>query len=278
MTKLVLASCTADLYLYVDHLPTSAQDVKVISRQMALGGCGYHVSKACPDSILVCPIGNGMYAQFVKEKLLSEEIETIMPTVLQENGVCICLIEPNGQRTFLSSHGAEYFYTPQMLVDLPQADWIYISGIDLEEKQNQCLIDYCAKTSSKIFFAPGPRISAIPGVLKQMLDLKPVLHMNKEECEAWCQCSFQEGMVSLFEKTQKPVIVTDASRGSYAYDGKKLYHEVEEAVVTKNATGAGDTHAASCLDSLSQQIPLDEMLRRANRASIQKITQGMEEL
>ena len=109
MTKLVLASCTADLYLYVDHLPTSAQDVKVISRQMVLGGCGYHVSKACPDSILVCPIGTGMYAQFVKEKLLSEEIETIMPTVSQENGVCICLIEPNGQRTFLSSHGAEYF-------------------------------------------------------------------------------------------------------------------------------------------------------------------------
>ena len=53
---------------------------------------------------------------------------------------------------------------------------------------------------------------------------------------------------------------------------------MEKAVVTKNATGAGDTHAASCLDSLSQQMPFDEMLRRANRASIQKITQRKEEL
>lgn len=274
MKHLIIASCTADLYLHVDHLPTSAQDVKVISSQMVLGGCGYHVSKGCQNSILVCPLGTGVYGQFVKDQLLQENIEMILPTVSQENGVCICLIEPNGQRTFLSSHGAEYFYTEAMLKSLPQADWIYVSGIDLEERCNQCVIDYCAKSKSQIFFAPGPRVFAIRDVLEQMLSLKPVLHMNKEECEAWCQCSFKEGMMSLYQKTKKPVIVTDASRGSYAYDGNTMYYEVEKAVITKNATGAGDTHAASCLDSLSQKVALDEMLQQANKASILKITQG----
>lgn len=268
--KLILASCTCDVILYVDHLPLSCQDVKVKKRETKIGGCGYHVAKACEQSILACPCGTGIYGDFVKQALLQEDISFYCPQVLEENGVCFCLIEPNGERTFMASHGAEYHFSPEILEDLPETEWVYVSGIDLEEKQNHCVIEYLKNKKRKVFFSPGPRVDQIPAVLEEMLTLHPVLHMNKEECEAWTGQEFKKGMEMLWQKTGQPVIVTDASRGSYAYD-QKLVHVAVQPVRSENVTGAGDTHAGSCLDSLSQGMDLETMLEKANQKAKEKI-------
>ena len=74
----------------------------------------------------------------------------------------------------------------------------------------------------------------------------------------------------LWQKTGQPVIVTDASRGSYAYD-QKLVHVAVQPVRSENVTGAGDTHAGSCLDSLSQGMDLETMLEKANQKAKEKI-------
>ena len=91
--KLILASCTCDVILYVDHLPLTCQDVKVKKLETKIGGCGYHVAKACEQSLLACPCGTGMYGEFVKQALLQEDLSFYCPQVLEENGVCFCLIE-----------------------------------------------------------------------------------------------------------------------------------------------------------------------------------------
>lgn len=75
----------------------------------------------------------------------------------------------------------------------------------------------------------------------------------------------------LWQKTRKPVIVTDAARGSYAYDHKLVYVPAQP-VRSENVTGAGDTHAGSCLDGLSQNLDLQTMLERANKKAKEKIT------
>lgn len=270
MKKLILASCTADVYLYVDQIPSSSQDAKVMHKEMVLGGCGYHVAKACEEAILFCPLGQGIYGDFVRQHLLNEDLECLLYPVKEDNGVCYCMIEENGQRTFLSDHGAEYHYAKEMFSDLPPTDWIYVSGIDLEEKQNQCVIDYLNYVDANLFFSPGPRVTFIPVICEKMLKRRPVLHMNKEECESWTRRSMEEGMKYLWDQTQRPVIVTDSFRGSYAYDGEMVYVP-SVPVCSTNVTGAGDTHAGSCLDSLSQGLDLETMLKKANQKASEKI-------
>lgn len=171
----------------------------------------------------------------------------------------------------MANHGAEYHFSPEILEDLPETEWVYVSGIDLEEKQNHCIIEYLKDKKRNVFFSPGPRVDQISSVLEEMLTLHPVLHMNKEECEAWTGQEFKKGMEMLWQKTRKPVIVTDAARGSYAYDHKLVYVPAQP-VRSENVTGAGDTHAGSCLDGLSQNLDLETMLERANQKAKEKIT------
>lgn len=270
MSVIVLASCTTDVDLYVEKLPERAQDSKVLKRVTRLGGCGYHVAKSCNDAVLACPLGVGIYADFIKDTIFDEEMDILFFPVKEENGMCLCLIEPDGQRTFIASHGAEYHFSLDMVEQLPEAEYVYLSGIDLEEESNSFIIEEVRNKNWIPFFSPGPRIAKIRNVADQILELKPYLHMNKEELLEWTNLSLEEGMRSLYEKTKRLVIVTDGKKGSYAYEGA-LYFEPSDPIVSKNVTGAGDTHAGSCLDSLTKGVCVQEMLKIANEKAKEKI-------
>lgn len=270
MSILVIGSTCVDLRLHVDALPQRAGDQAVRKRTIQLGGCAYNVASVIEDCTLFSPIGTGLFGNFVKEHLFSAPFGLISPTVEEENGICVCLIEPDGQRTFLSAHGAEYHFRPEWF-DKLEADWIYICGIDLEEKQNACLVDVLEDSSAQIFFAPGPRVAHLdPTLVKRLLALRPVLHMNREEAEAMTGRPSDEAMKDLWEKTGRPVIVTDGDKGAYAYEGC-LIKEPSIPIKSKDVTGAGDTHAGICLKLLVEDRDLRPIIKAANAAAAEAI-------
>ncbi|MCF0106248.1 MAG: hypothetical protein HUJ53_05755 [Holdemanella sp.] len=265
----IVASITTDIILYVEFLPKRQQDTKVLKTETRIGGCAYHVAKACQIAPVFAPVGKGSNAQFVKDALIQEDFECIMPTVDQDNGACYCLVEPDGERTFMAAHGAEYKYKEEWLDELEEYDLIYLSGIDMEVKENHCIIDYCKEKDKPIFLSPGPRLEFLY-CMDELLDMHPILHMNRLECEILSKLPFEEGIRKLYERTKSLIIVTDGEFGSYAYDGT-LYYEPSEKAVIKNTIGAGDCHAGSCLHSLVERDDIQTMLRKANDSARLKL-------
>ena len=153
MSIVVLASCTLDVNLYVDRLPERQGDSFVRHKEIKTGGCGYHVARAISDCTLCFPLGTGLYSDLVQKDLFNADFDLYLPRTEEESGVCYCLIEPDGERTFLGNHGAEYHYRKEWLEDLDEFDWAYVSGIDMEEKGNTCILDFIKERNMKFLFA-----------------------------------------------------------------------------------------------------------------------------
>lgn len=273
MSIIVLASCTLDVNLYVDRLPEREGDSVITQKELKIGGCGYHAAKAIKDCTLCFPMGTGLYAKLVQKEIFDAEFDLYLPKTNEESGVCYCLIEPDGERTFLGNHGAEYKYRKEWLEDLESFDWAYVSGIDMEEPGNICILDFIKERKMKFLFAPGPRLNALGELLDTILQMKPVVHMNAKEIQDWTGKDREEGMKELYAKTAMPVIVTDGAVGSYCFDGSMHFVPAKE-IKTKNATGAGDTHAGICLKGLDLGWDREQMLEEANKKAGEKIQEN----
>ena len=253
----IVGSCCVDELLYVDFLPSSSQDARILQRELKLGGCAYYVAKAIPNCVLVSSVGIGYYGDFVVKNIVKEDLDFVLIPRKEENGVCICEIEKDGQRTFLSYQGAEYDLSDPLSDELEDMDWLYLSGIDLEN--NMDLLD---KVKDKhLFISCGPRHSKLD--LDRIFSFHPILHMNRQECEEITGLPLKQGIRKLYDLVQNVVFVTDGQNGSYGYDGK-LYYQPSVPVVAKNSVGAGDSHAGVCLKGVSENCALDDILIQAN--------------
>lgn len=272
-TAWFIGSVVADIIIHLDHLPQREEDLSVISQSMQLGGCAFNASDCfrhlqAPHQLL-CPVGTGIYGEFVHSELRKRQIE--MPLQSSEaNGCCYCFVEKDGERTFLSHHGAEYRLQQSELEKFPikQEDYLYISGLEIEEESGLEVIRFLQQKQPKhLFFAPGPRLKHISQAKWQMLfALHPILHLNEAEALALTEAkSYQEASQILYAHTQAAIIITMASQGSCFYDGSTLTYQpaypVSEVVDT---IGAGDNHAGMCLYGLIAGWTPKEILTKAN--------------
>ena len=276
---LVIGSSCVDVILQLDHLPVTEEDMHPKSQSFRMGGCAYNAAnilgKAGADVTFVTPVGmKGLFGPFVLRAV--QEQPWVHPVCLEdeENGCCYCLVEKDGERTFLSVHGVEYTFSPEWMRDVMQTpfDFIYVSGLEVEERTGDALTDFLeGLKSGTVFYAPGPRILSIPEARQErILKLHPVLHLNRQEA-----CRFtglddpEAAALSLHEKTENAVIVTLGKGGALAMDrrGRKAFAPGAEIDRVVDTIGAGDAHAGMMLFALAQGMDMERALMLANRVS-----------
>lgn len=273
---LVLGSATVDVTLKIDRLPNLEDDVSLKSQKLSLGGCAFNVAWMLKLLDVPCklavPVGQGIYGDFVRTELIKKGFE-IWKESEEDNGSCTCLVTEDGNRTFLAMHGGEYHYRKNWLEELDSAEYslVYVCGIDLEEKVNDCVIDFLEKVKLPVCFAPGPRISYLPmDRLERMIKLASIIHLNKKEAKIILDrfnSTAYDLLDGLYELCGGTIVITDGANGSMAFDGKeKLY---EEAVKVKqyDSTGAGDGHAGTIMACIYKGYSLRESLNMANKIS-----------
>lgn len=194
---LVIGSTVVDVIIQVDHLPSTQEDVHVQHQHMSLGGCAYNVSDIIRHFgvpyTLFSPVGTGAYGDFARTQLMKRSISTPIPAPTQENGCCYCFIEADGERTFLSYHGAEYRFEREwfQIPDATDIDAVYICGLEIEEPTGVYIVEFLeAHPEFRIYFGPGPRISKIdPELMARIYALHPVMHLNEKEALAFLDSS-----------------------------------------------------------------------------------------
>ena len=283
---LVIGSATTDILIPVSHIPVRSEDVNVYEQHLSLGGCAFNVCDSILHFGVPCipflPVGRGVYGDFVRSELKKRGIRTRAPEPSAENGCCYCLVEPDGERTFICYHGAEYFFRPEWFRELEDSglgreiDSVYICGLEIEEPSGVYIIEFLERHPEYlVYFAPSSRICMIaPGKMERILNLAPILHLNREEACAYTGCSGEEeAALQLHRRTGNTVLVTLGAEGCRLTgnrdDGSFVNERIPAFPVSNivDTVGAGDSHIGSfiALRQLGEDLP--ETVRKANRVS-----------
>ncbi len=271
---LVLGNITCDIIVSVDFIPKVEDDIIIHNQQMQLGGCAFNVAHLLRlhqvDCTLVSVVGTGVYGDFIKQSLkqLGYKHRLFADAA---HGCCYCLVDNNGERTFMAHHGVEYTFKKEWLNPYKNVNYgyVYVCGLDLDETCGEAMLDYLEEAAIPVFFAGGPSVHKIAEAkMKRLEKLKPILHLNELEAKQLSGCdTIEVAIKQLHQRFQSIVIVTLGKRGCMAFDGSKLY-EVEGILCNVVDTiGAGDAHASATMMGIAQGKDMEEVLRYANRVS-----------
>ncbi|MDO8599733.1 MAG: sugar kinase [bacterium] len=223
---------------------------------------------------IVAVLGNDATATLARARLKEERVDARYLKVLKnERSSYSIVITYKGERTMLAAHRPHHYHLPK----LAPFKWLYLSemGEDYEELFRD-LIVLVRRRKAKLAFNPGV-IQLQGGVRKlaPVIRATDVLFVNKEEGHQLVNgrkngLDIRHLLTALWKLGPPVVVLTDGSRGSYAFDGGEVWHLPVFPAKVVEMTGAGDSFATGFIAARMYGKDLRECLRwgAANSASV----------
>lgn len=270
----ILGSAFVDVVIRVPSMPVSGGDLEGQCRATTVGGCSFNVADVLSKFGLpfdaLMPVGEGMMADIVRRAFIARGYPICQYKGCGDNGWCMSLVEPHGERTFVSMFGIERRMQPEWFDDLDMSafDMIYLSGYQAEGDNGAVVFDaLCRKRpDADLVFDPGPRARDMsPALMNAFLDLGTIVTVNASEARFMTQTVSAEAAArALSERTGRAAVVTDGARGAVlACDGRvRLIDGYPVEVV--DTIGSGDSHTGGFIAGRMCGLPMDESVRLAN--------------
>ena len=281
MSRLVvIGSVIADLMMSVPHLPERGGDVLAGPIALQPGGAFNVIAAASRlglPTVVAGKIGTGPVGSMLAEAIAELGAVVALPRVLTgDSGSCIGFVEPDGERTFVTSPGVEQVTTA---ADLSSVQWldddsVYVSGYDLLYPTTGPAVAQWASSRHpfRLLVDPGPLVAEVPtAVLHEVLTATSVLSLNAREL------GLLGGDVgSIWKHLTRPeavIIVRVGAEGAWLHQRSSPPVLVPGHPVTAvDTTGAGDAHAGALLAFLAEGIALETALAKANVAAALAVT------
>jgi sugar/nucleoside kinase (ribokinase family) len=277
--------------MWVPALPERGGDMLAESAAIEVGG-GFNIMAAAIRQGL--PVvyagghGTGPWGDKVRAALAGEGIGLLRaPDPGADTGFDVALVEAGGERTFVTTLGAESLREPGAwdLVQVRAGDSVYVSGYGLVPLESGPVLGAWAAglpPEVLLFVDPGPLVADIPAAV-----LDPVL----ARCD-WWSCNQREA--ALLTGSSDPAeaarrLVRRAGRADVIVragpDGcvlatrvpgpaADLCHLPAPAVTAVDTTGAGDAHSGVFLAGLAAGLTAGDAARRANAAAALTVTRA----
>jgi sugar/nucleoside kinase (ribokinase family) len=217
-------------------------------------------------------VGDDQWGEKLLKNLQRESVDTQCATVVEGevSSFSLILSGPGGERVILYDPGTND-HLHDVTFDREHAatvDWVYLNHI----QESTCviqddLIDMLAADSE-------PRLTWNPGGCQIETGLEApnntkltshtdLLLLNKEEALAFTKCAtVDKAIKTLLDIGTKKVCVTDGKNGTWASDGKQLYHcPIIPNVTVVDTTGAGDAFGTAVTWALLDGRDLPTALR-----------------
>jgi len=290
LKRLVFAGeALVDLLMWVPALPERGGDMLAESSSVQVGG-GFNIMAAAARQGL--PVvyagghGTGPWGDKVRAALAAEGIAVLRPPDPDtDTGFDVALVESGGERTFVTSMGAEALRTPGAWdpVRAGAGDAVYMSGYGLVAPGSGAILGAWAAglpAGVLLFVDPGPLIADIPAAV-----LGPVL----SRCD-WWSCNQREAALltgasdpaeaarRLAGRTGRAGVIVRAGSSGCVLALRTARPDTElslipaPAVVAVDTTGAGDAHSGVFLAGLAAALPPGAAARRANAAAALVVT------
>jgi sugar/nucleoside kinase (ribokinase family) len=187
-----------------------------------------------------------------------------------ETGRLIALVDPTGERSFLTDRGANDALSPEDVPDslIASADHIHISGYCLFAPSPR------AAAISVIRRAGGKPVSVDPGSAGFLREVGPpafldwaagaqILFPNAEEAATLAGSAEPEAQRECLTRRFPLVVVKRGGAGAEVWRGDEVFRAPAPAVEVVDTTGAGDAFAAAFLAAWLGGETIPDCLQRA---------------
>jgi sugar/nucleoside kinase (ribokinase family) len=259
-----VASVLIDLTVLLPRLPERGSDVVGREVGWAPGG-GINTLGAARrlglPGVYAAPHGTGRCGDAVRAALGAEGIETLLPTdPLDDTGYCLAMVEPDGERTFVTVPGVEAHQTAAQLdaVRTRTGDAVYASGYDLGYPgSGPQLAPWLAGLDRPpagpwLVLDPGPLVAEIPADrLDAVLARTDLISLSGAELDLF------GGRTALRDRlsADATVLLREGAQGArlLADDPDADLHvpAVRPPGPVIDSNGAGDVHLGAVLAALS---------------------------
>ena len=285
-----LGNVVVDLVMEVPALPGRGADVLASRTSLAPGG-GFNVMAAAARQGLPVSYGGahgtGPFGDLARAGLAAEGIEVLQPPRPgADTGLVVTVVEAGGERTFLTSPGAEATLDAASLaaVTAGPADAVYLSGYGLAHPASRAaLAAWLAEVpeASLVVFDPGPLIDGIPpDALARVLGRADWLTCNARE--AALLSGERDPARALHALSRRPawaprrgqrVLVRTGPEGCMiGYSGTEPAVVPAFPVTAVDSNGAGDTHTGVFIAALARGAGEEQAARNANAAAAISVT------
>lgn len=196
----LMGQILVDLAVRGEALPTPGGDVWASDEGMHVGG-GFNALVAArrmgAQAVSLSPIGQGPYSLLIQQALQRAEITDAGPHIDGiDNGFCIAFTDQSGERTFISTRGAETRAPANAWADftatMRPGDVLYIDGY---------LMDHPANRQ-----AAQAALEALPEGVQVILDVSPVIGIPQG-------LPARDVIVSMNHREAQQIINQSAERG-----------------------------------------------------------------
>ena len=289
----LMGQILVDLAVRGEALPSPGGDVWAVDEGMHVGG-GFNALVAArrmgAEAVSLSPIGDGPYSSLIQAALTREGIADLGPRIAGiDNGFCIAFTDRTGERTFISTKGAETMAPASAWADFVRTmhpgDVLYIDGYLMDHPTNREAAEAALRTLPE-----GVRVlldvSPVIGIPSALPSDGVIVSMNHREAQEIAQQSGdssvrdrcrepREAARAMLSLLGRPVLVRAGAEG--AYIGRPAQPETNATadevtaiptprVEAIDTNGAGDAHSGVLAVSLAQGIPLERALLLANCA------------
>jgi sugar/nucleoside kinase (ribokinase family) len=273
----VVGAAVIDVIADAYALPWRGCDIELQQQSVNIGGCALNIAVALKrlgmqaDNAL--PVGQGVWAEIIRNSLAREGLISCIDGVQGDNGWCLALVEPDGERTFMSFSGVENQWNADWLGQLsiaPQS-LVSLSGYQLASPCGELLVSWLERLRDVTPFIDfGPRIADIPDALMaRIMACKPVISLNRQEAE------IAAARFNLPTETRQlgnawlatfgtPLIVRHDKEGAWYFSQQEQGLAAPFPVKVVDTIGAGDSHAGGTLAGMASGWTLSESVLLGN--------------
>jgi len=269
----LVGAAVVDIVTEVAELPKRGADVELKEKGIHVGGCALNIAIALNrlglNSLNALPIGKGKWADVVETAMEEHNLSSDLHNPEGDNGWCMALVEPDGERTFLSVSGVENQWSKQTLAQLAIEDdaIIYLSGYQLSSASGETLVSWLESLpkTTDMFIDFGPRIADVePELFKRLIALKPIISLNRQEAEVLGMKGITPFVESWYGEYQCPLILRIDSDGALFADQEVTGNVAPFKANVVDTIGAGDTHAGGVLAGLASGWDLVDAILLGN--------------
>ena len=289
----LMGQILVDLAVRGDALPGPGGDVWAVDEGMHVGG-GFNALVAArrmgAEAVSLSPIGDGPYSSLIQAALTREGITDLGPSVAGiDNGFCIAFTDHTGERTFISTKGAETMAPASAWADVVRTmrpgDVLYVDGYLMDHPANREAAQAALRTLPE-----GVRVvldvSPVIGIPDGLPTRDVIISMNHREAQEIGKGTADRSLLdrcaqplgaaeAVCAAMRRPVVVRAGAQGAYflrpsvaatnARD-EDATHVPTPRVDAIDTNGAGDAHSGVLAASLAQGIHLERALLLANCA------------
>lgn len=273
----VVGAAVIDVIADAYALPWRGCDIELKQQGVNVGGCALNIAVALKrlgiDAGNALPLGQGVWAEIIRNRMAKEGLHSLIETTQGDNGWCLALVEPDGERTFMSFSGVENQWNADWLAQLtiPPDSLIYLSGYQLASPCGELLVQWLEGLDRVMPFIDfGPRIGDIPDALMaRILACRPLVSLNRQEAEIAAErFGLRQNVEGLGAQWVKrfaaPLIVRHDKEGAWYFSAQSSGCVPAFPTTVVDTIGAGDSHAGGMLAGLASGWSLADAVLLGN--------------